>query len=96
MKRLGAKLSWKPFGIVEEVIDPQGEGRAEVVGMEIGAHNHSLLTGGGGNDKRKTSQTQRMSLEAQEEVQEIPGVDGLHDSHVPSDVDIAQSDTVGP
>ena len=47
MKRLGAKLPWKPFGIVEEVIDPQGEGRAEVVGMEIGAHNHSLLRGAG-------------------------------------------------
>ena len=47
MIRLGAKLLWKPFGIVEEVIDPQGEGRAEVVGMEIGAHNHSLLRGEG-------------------------------------------------
>ena len=47
MIRLGAKLLWKPFGIVEEVIDPQGEGRAEVVGTEIGAHNHSLLRGGG-------------------------------------------------
>ena len=46
--RLGAKLLWKPFGIVEEVIDLQGEGMAEVVGMEIGAHNHSLLRGRGG------------------------------------------------
>jgi len=47
--QLGAKLLWKPFGIVEEAIKPRGQGgeRAEVAGTEKGAHNHIMLRGEG-------------------------------------------------
>jgi len=47
-------------------------------------------------EEPKRSHTQRMSLEAQEDVQESPGADGPHDSNVPSDGAVAQIDTVEP
>jgi len=45
-------------------------------------------------DQPKMSQTKRISLETQEDVKQSPGVDQLHDSHVSSDGNNDQSDTM--